>query len=330
APDATRSTLAETVRRPVPDWLRPLKVHAMMQSLRPGRAPRKAGCSGCKRRIRAGARVLTLTAALLAAQQLPGAELRPRTLEAWETYIRLTEQRIAAELQDSQKVLTTDFLAETRSIRPLLRNGQVDIRRYRTPDAGGKEISVPDGMIHHWLGTIFVPQTTLPSLLEWIQDYDQHDRYFLEVERSDLVSRDGPEFKIFYRLRRKKVITVYYNTLHTVVYRQPDPRRASSRSFTTKIAELDQPGEPGEKEKPAGDDRGFLWRLNSYWRFQEDDGGVFVECESVSLSRSIPFGLSWLIKGYVESIPRESLEGTLTSIRNGIASANRLGASANK
>ena len=165
---------------------------------------------------------------------------------------------------------------------------------------------------------MFVPQTTLPSLLEWIQDYDQHERYFLEVERSKLVSRDGPEFKIFYRLRRKKVITVYYNTLHTVVYQERDAKRASSRSFTTRIAQLDQPGEPGEKEKPVGNDSGFLWRLNSYWRFQEEDGGVFVECESVSLSRSIPFGLSWLVKGYVESIPRESLEGTLTSIRNGI------------
>jgi hypothetical protein len=258
-----------------------------------------------------------LTAVLLAAQQLYGAELRPRTLQSWETYIRLTEQRIGAELNDGQMVLATDFLAENRPIRPLLRNGQVDIRRHQTTD-GGKEISVPDGMIHHWLGTMFVPQTTLPALLAWLQDYDQHEKHFLEVERSQLVSRDGPEFKIFYRLRRKKVITVYYNTFHTVVYREHDPKRVSSRSFTTKIAQLDQPGEPGEAEKPVGNDSGFLWRLNSYWRFQEEDGGVFVECESVSLSRSIPFALGWLIKGYVESIPRESLEGTLTSIRNGM------------
>lgn len=290
----------------------------MMQPPRQGRTRRQVGRSGCERRSRAWTRAFGLTVALLAAQPLPGAELRPRTLETWETYIRLTERRIAAELNDGQKVLTTDFLAETRSIRPLLRNGQVDIRRFQTTDAGGRELSVPDGMIHHWLGTMFVPQTTLPSLLEWLQDYDQHERYFLEVEQSKLLSRDGPEFKIFYRLRRKKVITVYYNSFHTVVYRQHDPRRVSSRSFTTKIAELDQPGEPGEKEKTVGNDSGFLWRLNSYWRFQEEDGGVFVECESVSLSRAIPFGLSWLIKGYVESIPRESLEGTLTSIRNGI------------
>jgi len=263
---------------------------------------------------------LGLALAMLAPQDAPGAELQPRTAASWENYTRLTEQRIEAELGDSRRFLAADFLTggAPQDSRAVLRNGQVPIRRMNTPDGNGKEIPVPDGMIHHWVGGIFVPGVTLDSLLAWLQDYDQHERFFLEVEDSRLLSRTGPEFRIFYRLRREKVITVFYNTLHTVVYRQQSPQRASSRSFTTRIAELDHAGEPAESEKPVGNDRGFLWRLNSYWRFLEADGGVFVECESVSLSRSIPFGLGWLIKGYVESIPRESLENTLTSIRNGM------------
>lgn len=287
-------------------------------------------CGGVARAFRPLAQLFLWMIALLAAQPVQGAELRPSTLAAWETYVRLTEQRVAAELEDGQKFLTTDFLpgSEPLTTRSLLRNGQVSIRRMKTGDQTGKEIPVPDGMIHHWLGAIRVPGVSLESLLHWVQDYDRHERYFLEVEKSQLLSREGPEFRIFYRLRRKKVITVYYNTLHTVVYRPQDSRRASSRSFTTRIAELEDPGTAAEKEKPVGTDRGFLWRLNSYWRFQEEDGGIFVECESVSLSRSIPFGLSWLIKGYVESIPRESLENTLTSIRDGIRQANASGASA--
>ena len=105
---------------------------------------------------------------------------------------------------------------------------------------------------------------------------------------------------------------------HCRLDRQHGSERASSRSFTTRIAEIEDAGEATESEKPVGDDRGFLWRLNSYWRFQEEDGGGFVECESISLSRSIPFGLGWLIKGCVESIPRESLENKLASIRDGV------------
>jgi len=94
-----------------------------------------------------------------------------------------------------------------------------------------------------------------------------------------------------------------------------------SDSHSTKIAQLDNPDTPQERERPVGEDSGFLWRLNSYWRYEEADGGVYVECESVSLSRAIPFGFGWIIGSYVESVPRESLENTLTSIRDGVLKA---------
>jgi len=178
-------------------------------------------------------------------------------------------------------------------------------------------------LIHHWFGSIFIPNTTLDVLLRWVQDYDQHHRFFKEVEQSKLLSRDNNTFNIFLRLMRKKVVTVHYNTNHTVVYRREESDRASSRSVATKIAELADTGTASEKEKPVGDDSGFFWRLNSYWRFKQENGGVFIECESISLSRSIPFGFGWLVKGYVESVPRESLEGTLTSIRQGVAETAR-------
>ena len=273
-------------------------------------------------------RFIVFTLGLLAAQRVQAAELRPKTLKAWETYVRFTERRIAAELGEQRRFLVTDFLSNTESqpARVVLRNGQVYIRKMKTPDETGQEFPVEDGMIHHWMGSIFVPGITLDSLIRWVQDYDHHDRYFQEVEKSKLRSRDGSSFQIFLRLRRKKIITVYYNTEHTVLYRSQDAKRVSSRSFTTRIAELDDAGTPQEKEKPIGNDSGFLWRLNSYWRFQEQDGGVIVECESVSISRAIPFGLGWLVRGYVESVPRESLENTLTSLREGAREAIRLGA----
>ena len=281
----------------------------------PSRRTRRFGCE----------RVffLALAIGLVGLQDLGGAELQKHTLAAWDIYVRLTERRIAAELDNGQKFLVTDFMGDSdaSSVRNLLRSGQVSIRKMKTLDATDQEIQVKDGMIHHWLGSIFVPGVKLDSLLEWLHDYDRHAQHFQEVEESRLIARNGNTFQIFFRLRRKKIITVYYNTEHTAVYRYHGPRRASSRSFATKIAELDHPGTPQEKEKPNGTDRGFLWRLNSYWHYQEEAGGVFVECESLSLSRDIPFGLGWLINGYVESVPRESLENTLTSIREGFQKA---------
>ncbi len=232
--------------------------------------------------------------------------LSPASQAAWDKYVRVTEARIELELQ-----------RETTA-RPA---AQVAVERLRTTD-GGKPIEAPDALIHHWKGTVFIPGVKLAAVLAFVQDYDHHSRFFQEVEESRLLSHDGERFSIFYRLKRTKVITVHYNTLHTVVYRSLGPGQAASRSATTRIAELQAPGTSKQREMGPDEDRGFLWRLNSYWRFTERDGGVIAECESISLSRDIPTGLGWLVRGYVESIPRESLVNTLTSLSAGVRQRN--------
>ncbi len=249
--------------------------------------------------------------------------LQMRTLQSWDVYIQQTEKRIATELLDESRFLRMDSMkpANTAKVQSVLKAGNVYSERMKTLDAGGREINVQDGLIHHWYGAIFIPGIKVDPLLTWIQDYDQQYKHFKEVEKSKLVSRNGDTFRIYLRLTRTKVVTVHYNTEHTVIYRDNGPGRASSRSFTTRIAEIDNAGTPSEKEQPIGNDSGFMWRLNSYWRFSEQDGGVIVECESVSLSRQIPYGLGWLIGDYLESIPRESLESTLTSTRDGVKAA---------
>jgi hypothetical protein len=248
------------------------------------------------------------------------AKLGPETLRAWERYVQLTEKRIDTELSSTSGFLQVDFLkpSEAGRITTAIKSGQVHIQKLTTSDGNGREIRVPDGMVHHWFGSVFVPNVKLQALLRFVQDYDQHHRYFKEVETSKLVSRNDETFQVYFRFVRKKVVTVHYNTDHTVIYRPQGEGKESSRSFTTKIAELQNPGTTTEMEKPIGDDSGYMWRLNSYWRFKEQDGGVVIECESISLSRSIPFGFGWLIKRFVESVPQESLESTLVSIRDGV------------
>lgn len=117
------------------------------------------------------------------------------------------------------------------------------------------------------------------------------------------------------RLQRKKFVTVVYNTEHLITYRRHGPTHASSQSTATKITELAEPGTPLEHELPPGDDRGYLWRLNAYWRYEEVPGGVIAECESISLSRNIPFGFRDFVMPLVRSAARESMEKALTALR---------------
>ena len=249
------------------------------------------------------------------------AQLRGETARAWERYIELTEARIAREVAAGTSFLVRDYLpAEVAGqAAETVAAGNVFVHEMETLNEEGREIDVPSGMVHHWYGTVFVPGASLEDVLRWEQDYPRHQDYFDEVEASRLISREGNAFRIFLKLKRTKVITVYYNTEHLVMYSQDGPERAWSKSEATRIAELEDAGTPREREKPAEQDRGFLWRLNSYWRFKSEPGGVVVECESVSLSRSVPRGVAWMVQSFLDSVPRESLENVLLPIRTSLS-----------
>jgi hypothetical protein len=259
----------------------------------------------------------------LAGAPAGAAVLRPETLEAWNAYVEHTERRIEAELSTAAPFRVVEALEDEArgAARQTVAAGRVHVRRLSGDRLRGDLPKTRGALIHHWLGAVLVPGATLPQVLAFVQNYDRHAMFFDEVVESRTMERDADRFVVFLKLRRTKVITVTYNTLHDVRYRTHDPARTSSRSVATTIAELADASTPREREKPAGEDRGFLWRLNSYWRFERTAEGVIVECESISLSRDIPTGLGWLVRPFVEGIPRDSLERTLASIRTGVLAA---------
>jgi hypothetical protein len=250
------------------------------------------------------------------------ADLEPKTLEAFNRYIQVTEARIDKEVTRPGAFLYIEGLPEPKRSETLasIHKGDIYMDRLQTQDASGSDIDAPDGLIHHWIGAVFIPEATLRQVLDLVEDYDHHqDVYKPEVVRSRSIRHEGNDYQIYYRLRKKKVITVTLNTNHDVRYFPMDATHCRSRSIATRIAEVADADHPGEHEKPIGHDGGFLWRINSYWRFEEKDGGVYVEVESISLTRDIPTGLGWLIRPFVTSIPRESLLMTLGSTRSAVA-----------
>ena len=248
-----------------------------------------------------------------------GEQLKPETVAGFDGYVRLSEQRMAGEEQ-SGTFLEIDSLPAAQSdvVRAKLKNGDVVIDHLETRE-DSLVVAVPEGLVHHWIGTVFVPGATLAQTIAFLQDYDNQAKYYApDVERSRLVSKNGNEFKVFLRLRKHKVVTAVLDTNYDVTYRSLGEDRAVCRSVSTRIAEVENPGDKNESEKPVGDDSGFMWRLNSYWRFEQRDGGTYVQLEAISLTRDIPAGLSWLVGPFVNSIPRESLEFTLERTREGL------------
>jgi putative flippase GtrA len=249
------------------------------------------------------------------------AELTAATIAAWQQYERQVDDRY-----ERSTAADTFFVHDAFKLAPGWRaqvvGGQVSMARVASFAPGAAEPSVPDGRIHHWAGAVFIPGVTLDHVLRYLRDRaGRESDAFDDVLSSKLIARDGDRLRIYMKLRRESVITVTYNTEHAVEYRRLNETRASSRSVATKIAELENAGTPQEREKPAGNDHGFLWRLNAYWRYEQVNGGVLIECESASLSRSVPVLLRPFVMGTVERIARESLQKTLVSLRAELARA---------
>ncbi len=245
---------------------------------------------------------------LLQVPEVAAAELKPATVQAFGDYIRGVESRLEVRLKGPAFLWSDDSPERVRRVR----QGQVLAESL----TGDKPMGVSGGLIHDWIGAVFIPGTTLQKTLALVQNYNNHKNvYKPEVVDSRLLSRQDDDFKIYLRLLKKKVITVVLDTEYDVHYFKLDATRRHSRSYSTKIAEVENAGKTNQRELPVGHDHGFLWRLDSYWRFQERDGGVYIECEAISLTRDIPTGLGWLIAPIIRELPRESLINTLAKTR---------------
>lgn len=237
--------------------------------------------------------------------------LRPETLDAFNAYITSAEVAINDSLQ------TDSFLWCNDSGPKLdrLRKGEVLAELW----SGKNPITVPHGLIHDWIGGVFVLGSTIDAVLAVIQNYDHHkDIYAPDVVDSKLLSRKGDEFNIYLRLLKKKIITVVLDTDHDVHYERLSSTRCCCRSYTTRVAEVDHAGQENESISAPDTGYGFLWRLNSYWKFEQTAEGTFIECRAISLTRSIPTALKLVVQPMVRTLPKESLTNTLAATRKAL------------
>lgn len=262
------------------------------------------------------AALASATLGLLASTGRPlhAAELTSETVAAWERYVARVESRLSRETQDAARFLATDFAGRDQAVnlRSKVRRGEIVV-----DNVAGSTLDVGAGTISHWRGYVFVPAVTIAELLDGAAlrgrgaKPGQEDVLDLRV-----LGRDGNSLRLFLKLQRKAIVTVAFNTEHLISYVRYGPERAASRSVSTRIAELRDAGTPEEREKPVGQDRGFMWRLHSYWRYQAVPGGVIVELESITLSRDIPWPLRAVAGPIIDRIARESMTRTLASLRS--------------
>jgi hypothetical protein len=263
--------------------------------------------------------VLTGTWAPYVAAAQPG----PETLAAFDGYVAQAEAQIRQEESSPDSFLSPPLntVPGRTELEARLRRGEVLVER-----RGVTPTEIPGGLIHHWRGITFIPNATIAQVFTVLQDYDHLARYYRpQIVASRLISRNGDDFHISMRLSEHKIVTVVLDTAYEVQYGRLDAVHQYSLARSTRIAEIANAGERAEYPLAEGYDHGFLWRLNTYWRFVQRVDGVFVQCEAISLTRDVPTGLGWLIGPFVKNIPRESLQFSLRSTRAAVVGSSNSG-----
>lgn len=236
------------------------------------------------------------------------AQPSPQAIAGFNSYVQGVESRLAQQHQSA----TTFFTPESDSN---LRQGDLIIEQL-TP----AHQSLPGAMLHHWRGTIFVPHATAASFERLLRNFPAYPQVFApQVLRAKVLSQNPNQYQVQMRIRQHHVLTVVLDAGYSVTFGQLDPEHRYSTSRSTRVAEIASPDTPAEHALLPDKAHGFLWRMNTYWSYEQHDGGLYLQLESVSLSRSIPFGLGWAVTPLVESIPRESLEFTLQSVRKALS-----------
>lgn len=230
----------------------------------------------------------------------------PAAVSAFDAYVHAVEERLARQHRSQQGFLALTADGAQNEIR--LHRGDLTIEQL-TP-LGGMEL--PGALLHHWRGTAFVAgarAADFERMMKKFNDYPQH--FSPQVLQAKVLVQQDDRFQALLRVRQKHVLTVVLDTYCDIAFSALDAQHGYSISRSTQIDEIDAPGSPSEHVLASGEQHGFLWRLDTYWTYEERDGGLYMQVESISLTRSIPRGLGWAVGPFVESVPRESLEFTL-------------------
>jgi hypothetical protein len=249
--------------------------------------------------------ILIFLIALAPAQLYP--DPPAAAVAAFNSYIGGVEARLAHEHASAGSILAPVDSARVRQGEFVIE----DLKPAKSKDLDG-------ALLQDWRGTAFVPGAKVADFERVMKDFAAFPRNFSpQILRTNAVAQQGDRYQVAMRVRQKHIITVVLDMDYDTRFVRADgggEARGYSISRSTRVAEVDAYGTPQERVLAPNEDHGYLWRINNYWTYEERDGGLYIQIESVTLSRSAPAGLGWAVKPFIQSVPRESLEFTLRSV----------------
>lgn len=235
-------------------------------------------------------------------------KLNATTLTAFEAYAGKVESSLNDRWSGKTHFLQ---LEDNQQEEALCLAGKLLIRQ----QGNGQPAQIPEGLIHDWLGAVYIPGVSIEDVLSVLEDFDKHRTIYPEVADSRTIQRAGHQVTGYWRLQQKGVVPVILDVEQQVRYEPAAPGKWKGHAYARKIVETDTTLFSRHRKFPQDEGHGYLWRLYSYWSLEARNGGVLAECRTLSLSRDIPTGLAWAVGPYVQKMPENSLTSTLEQTR---------------
>lgn len=260
-----------------------------------------------------GVAILLVQLLLLAPTISRATELKEETVKAWEEYVHTANARMEKRLRGDSPFLWVD---EVSGGALRVRQGELLV----APAEDSSPAKVPHGMIHDWVGAMFIPQVTVEDVFAVVNDYDRYPEiYKPAVMGAKLLSSAGSARKFsMVMVQRVLSVTASVDGEYQSDCFQLDEDRWYCISYSTCLREIKNFSQGNEHELPPDQGSGYVWRLYSITRFQQRDGGVYAELEAIGLSRDIPFEIRWLVQPIVERLPRNAVSLTLEETRSSV------------
>ncbi len=247
--------------------------------------------------------------------------LKAETLAAWDQYVRTTSESMRARLTPGGQFLWTD---ETADRRARVHGGEIVVLP-ATPQTPRK---VPSGLIHDWMGAAFIPDTNLEEVLSVVRDYSHYkDNYKPVVLDSKTISLGATaslgatEDRFSILLMNKSLISkTALDTEYKSTTIRLDPTHAYGTTESAAIQEIADYGTAAAHKLPPDVGSGLIWRLFTIARYQERDGGVYMELEAVALSREVPFSLRWMVDPIVRRVSRSIFTTSIQQTKDALHS----------
>lgn len=227
-------------------------------------------------------------------------KLKQQTADEFSAYAKNVEAGLNARWNGKAPFLSVD--------KAKLKSSEIIVE----PGVEPNPSPITDGLVHDWYGAVFIPNTTIAKVLSVLQDFDHHSKIYPQVIKSKLINRTGDNIIGYWRLEQKgQMVPAVFDVTQVAQYKKLSADKVIAMSYANDIRAVENNG----KVLPPGEGMGLMWKLYSYWSIEQESDGVIAECRTVSLSRGVPGGVAWMIRPFINTIPRDSMESTLRNTK---------------